>query len=694
MHPPPETPDPLEILTRWRTRGWVRVVELHLTALLRSRCPDADGWLLLAAALTSHQAGRGHVHLDLAALLEDPNGLLALPPEGSGPTPLRDPDAPQRRLAGIDLPTWLARLDHPALIAAPDGSSDNRTPLVRIGTRLYLRRLWQYEQEVAAWIESRLTTDPRQRFEPSSVRMCLDRLLPLSPIEPSAVDWQRIACARLVQTRFGILTGGPGTGKTTTVVRLLALFLQLSLERCGLDGNTELPRIALAAPTGKAAARLGDAITRELERMRLGASPLDPQVWNAIPNRVTTLHRLLGGQRDSRHFRHDADNPLWLDLLVIDEASMVGLELMADLLRALPPQARLFLIGDKDQLASVEAGALLGTLCQRADGGHYTPTTATHLQEATGHLLDPIWLDPDGRALDQAVVRLRRNYRFASTSGIGQLAQAINAGDAPRIAALRAAPGADLSWLSLRTLEDGLNALIVHGMAWTVPDINEQNHQIVEKNTGGYRDYLTLLHAGKPTLEAPAEAFDLWAGALLRAMAGFQLLCASRQGVWGVEGLNARVEAALRTSGLIETGQRWYVGRPVMITRNDHALGLMNGDIGITLELPVDGAWWTRVAFWSQDGEMGGIRWFAPSRLPPVETVFAMTVHKSQGSEFGQVVLVVPDSLNPILTREWLYTGVTRARERLILVETGEAALLETILSRRVTRAGGALFEG
>lgn len=691
MHAPPETLDPLEILTRWRTRGWLRGVELHFTAFLRDRCPDADGWLLFAAALTSHQAGRGHLHLDLAALLTDPNGTLDIPPEGYAPSPLRDPDLPQRWLARIDLAGWLARLDHPDLIAEP-GTTDSPTPLIRVGTRLHLRRLWQCEQEVATWIAHPVTDDPNDRFDPSRVRTWLDRLLPPSPPEPGAVDWQRIACARLIQTRFGILTGGPGTGKTTTVVRLLALFLQLHLERDGTKPDGELPRIALAAPTGKAAARLGDAIARELERLRQKACPLDERVWNAIPNRVTTLHRLLGGQRDSRHFRHDADNPLWLDLLVIDEASMVGVELMADLLRALPPRARLLLIGDKDQLASVEAGALLGTLCQRADLGHYTPMTATHLLETTGHPLDPMWLDTDGTPLDQAVVRLRRNFRFASASGIGELAQAINQGDGARIAALRAAPGTDLSWVSLRAPDASFNALIVDDTERAAPEGARRNRTGPEKNAGGYRGYLELLHAEKPALEAPAEAFDLWAAAVLRAQAGFQLLCASRQGLWGVEGLNGRVEGALRAAGLIEIGRSWYLGRPVMVTRNDHALGLMNGDIGVTLTLPVDGEWWTRVAFWSQDGEMGGVRWFAPSRLPPVETVFAMTVHKSQGSEFGQVVLVVPESLNPILTREWLYTGVTRARTRLILAETGEERLLDAIIARRVARAGGALF--
>nr|CAX83891.1 Exodeoxyribonuclease V, alpha subunit [uncultured bacterium] len=673
--------DPLAILTRWQARGWLRTVEVTFAGFLRACCPEADPWLLFAAALTSHQAGRGHVHLDLAALLEDPNGLLSLPPEGSGGVSVRDADLPQRRLAGIELSAWLARLDHPELIVPSAEAGTSATPLVRVGTRLYLRRLWQCEQEVTAWITHRLAEGPDGPLDPARIRSGLDQLLPRGSATPLSADWQRIACAWMVQRRFGIITGGPGTGKTTTVVRLLALLQQLSSGADDQpDGEREAPRIALAAPTGKAAARLSDAISRELDRLQQGPSRFDATLLAAIPRRVTTLHRLLGGQRDSRHFRHNAANPLWLDALVIDEASMVGLELMADLLRALPARARLYLIGDKDQLASVEAGALLGALCRRAGEGHYTPETAEALQAATGDPIDAVWIDPDGTPLDQAVVMLRRNFRFAATSSIGQLAQAVNAGDLARLAELRRHPGADLTWLSIREEERAFTRLLVDGLA--VADHGAAR-------VGGYRHYLEVLQGQRPTIDAPPEAFDGWAHAVLRALGGFQLLCALRQGAWGVEGLNARVEQLLRAEGVIETGRSWYVGRPVMVTRNDHALGLMNGDVGVTLELPIEGVWWTRVAFLGEGGEGAVIRWFPPSRLPEVETVFAMTVHKSQGSEFGQVVLVLPEALNPVLTREWLYTGITRAREGLVLVEAGDGGVCEAMVVRGVVRAGG-----
>ncbi|MEO5347325.1 MAG: exodeoxyribonuclease V subunit alpha, partial [Magnetococcus sp. YQC-9] len=649
----PDPLTPLSILTRWQTRGWLRAFDRTFVDFLRAQCPDANEWLLLAAALTSHQAGRGHIHLDLAALLEDPNGLLALPPDEHAAA--WDPDTPQRLLAGIDLAGWLDCLAHPLLIAPHTEADGTSTPLVRIASRLYLRRLWQCEQELSEWLARRLVQPAGIPVEPLRMRGWLDRLFPATqPDKNPAVDWQRIACARMVERSFGIVTGGPGTGKTTTVVRLLALLLGL-LDR---PADEEAPRIALAAPTGKAAARLSESIVQELDRLQARLSSDEARLLEAIPRRVTTLHRLLGGQRDSRHFRHNAANPLWLDALVIDEASMVGLELMADLLCALPEGARLYLIGDKDQLASVEAGALLGVLCQRAEEGHYTPETVERIVAATGQQIEAGLCDPQGSPLDQAVVMLRRNYRFAATSGIGQLARVVKAGDTRRLAELRLESHADLFWLSIRQEEALFTRLLVDGLEIGGDRVSRDEVRLI----GGYRGYLERLRGQWPEMTAPQAAFDGWARAVLRAYGQFQVLSALRQGIWGVEGLNARIERHLQAAGLIEAERSWYVGRPVMVTRNDHALGLMNGDVGMSLALPVDGVWWPRVAFLGQDGEREVIRWFPPSRLPPVETVFAMTVHKSQGSEFGQVLLVLPEQLNPVLTRELLYTGITRAR--------------------------------
>jgi len=377
---------------------------------------------------------------------------------------------------------------------------------------------------------------------------------------------------------------------------------------------------------------------------------------------------------------------------------MVDVGMMAALLEALPPRARLVLLGDKDQLASVEAGSVLGDLCARAEGGHYTPATADWLGEATGQPLPAETLDADGQPLDQAIAMLRVSHRFTADSGIGQLAAAINAEAEP--AAKRRAIGdalsagfADLSHLKLRTDDErGLARLAVTGCPERFPNANAASAPPV-----GYRHFLTAMAERRPADDSNQEQFDDWARAVLAAHGDFQLLCALRRGPWGVEGLNERVRQALERERLIDSQdgrQRWYPGRPVLVTKNDYGLGLMNGDIGITLDMPRPDASpgensrrLLRVAFPAGDST-DRIKWVLPSRLQAVETVFAMTVHKSQGSEFTHAALVLPDAPNPILTRELVYTGITRARHWLTLVETGRGQLMDAA-QRRVMRVSG-----
>ncbi|MNZ52644.1 RecBCD enzyme subunit RecD [compost metagenome] len=463
------------------------------------------------------------------------------------------------------------------------------------------------------------------------------------------------------------------------MVRLLAL-----LQSLALDGGRPL-RIRLAAPTGKAAARLNESIAGAVKGLKLDALPNGEAAREAIPTEVTTLHRLLGSRPDSRQFRHHAGNPLALDLLVVDEASMVDLEMMSSLLAALPPRARLILLGDKDQLASVEAGAVLGELCSRAREGHYRPQTRDWLQQVTGESIDAALIDESGTPLDQAVAMLRHSHRFSSTSGIGQLAEAVNASDVAALKAVWKSGYADLARVSV-----------------DVRDSRVLRDLVVDGGRGGalfppygYRHYLTVVDSGHPPQEASQEAFDKWARDVLKAHGEFQLLCALRRGPWGVEGLNQRIAELLHGEGLIPSAHGWFLGRPVLVTRNDYGLGLMNGDIGITLALPqtVDGVTRLvpRVAFPAGDGTEA-IRWILPSRLQAVETVFAMTVHKSQGSEFTHAALLLPDSLNPILTRELVYTGITRARQWFTLASSG-GRVLEPAIERRVQRASG-LLEG
>jgi exodeoxyribonuclease V alpha subunit len=674
----------LAALQRWVAQGWLRALDHAFAAFLARQAPTADPLLVLAAALASHQLGRGHACLDLAAALANAGAALSLPPEGARPLAGADeaPAPPALLLAGVQLARWQRALGEPALVG--DGPGDQ--PLVLVGTRLYLRRYWQYEQSVRAAIGERIALPPVVA-EPAALRSALDALFP--PHAGTALDWQKLACALAARQGFAIVTGGPGTGKTTTVVRLLALLQSLALPR----GHGPL-RIRLAAPTGKAAARLNASIAGAVANLSMQHLPGGEAVRAAIPTEVTTLHRLLGSRPDTRHFRHDARHPLALDLLVIDEASMLDLEMMAQVFAALPPQARLILLGDKDQLASVEAGAVLGDLCQRADAGHYLPETAAWLQAASGQAIEPALIDTQGQPLDQAIAKLRVSHRFSAASGIGQLAQAVNEGDWRAVQKVFASGHADLAQQTAGD-DAALRRLVVDGAPQGFAGSGQARLAFddAQPSPVGYRHYLELLRVRQPGGHAPQHAFDAWAREVLAAHGRFQLLCALRSGPQGVQGLNLRVAELLRAQGLLDAGQGgWYLGRPVLVTHNDYGLGLMNGDVGVTLALPtvVPGEpqprWTLRVAFPAGDGE-DGIRWVLPSRLRAVETVFAMTVHKSQGSEFSHAALLLPASLGPVLTRELVYTGITRAKHWLTLV--ADAGVLRGSIARRVERVGG-----
>ncbi|MDT0501432.1 exodeoxyribonuclease V subunit alpha [Halomonas sp. PAR7] len=722
------------LLDRWVDRGWLRALDRAFAAFLAREVADTPTPLLLAAALASHQLGRGHVCLDLTQTLAEPDLALSLPPEGDS---LEDPPPrPSQLLTELSLADWLTALAHPTIIGDGPGS----TPLVLEGTRLYLRRYWHHERSIQQHIAARLEGDAgggtdhaHHAAETSTLSQALAALFPSS----DTLDWQKAACALAIRSPFAVITGGPGTGKTTTVVKLLTLLQALALS----EGQRPL-RIRLAAPTGKAAARLNESIAGQVSSLGLDglATLWEPnlsathqssqdnseRLRQAVPTEVTTLHRLLGSRPDTRHFRHNARNPLPLDVLVVDEASMVDVEMMAALLDALPRRARLVLLGDKDQLASVEAGSVLGDLCARAEGGHYTPATADWLSEATGQVLPTEMLDPAGAPLDQAIAMLRVSHRFDAESGIGQLAGAVNRDPVKRAPVRRDpvnrdVPGrqkradirrvlehgyADLSHLKLDTDHDRrLERLVVSGHAEGFPGAGEGRRLRGQPLPPpvGYRHYLETMKDTAPPAETNGEidreTLDDWARAVLAAHGQFQLLCALRRGPWGVEGLNERIRTALEKEGLIDTGngrRLWYPGRPVLVTRNDYGLGLMNGDIGITLALPrprapsegpVRGVQALRVAFPAGDGS-GRIKWVLPSRLQAVETVYAMTVHKSQGSEFTHTALLLPDAPNPILTRELVYTGITRARHWLSLVETGRGQLLDAV-ERRVMRVSG-----
>jgi exodeoxyribonuclease V alpha subunit len=665
--------DLLLLLDRWVERGWLRALDKAFVAFLHELEPQGDPLVLMAAALTSHQLGHGHVCLDLFETLKEPDFALSLPPEGD----LQSTAAvlPSQVLATLDGAHWCKALAASRLVAlAADQSEPARQrPLVLSGKRLYLRRYWAYERRIDNALRQRLAV---QEETPADLAERLGGLFGAAKAA-GPVDWQKLACALATRGAFSIITGGPGTGKTTTVVRLLAL-----LQAPAVEAGKPL-RIRLAAPTGKAAARLTESISLQVRSLSV-----DDSVREKIPSDVTTVHRLLGNRPGTRHFRHHAGNRLPLDVLVVDEASMIDLEMMANLLDALPVHARLVLLGDKDQLASVEAGAVLGDLCRDAEAGWYSPQTRSWLEAVSGERLADSGLQ-EGSAgthpLAQQVVMLRHSRRFGEGSGIGQLARWVNQQQAEEARRLLAARShADLYNLSLKGEQDrALERLLLEGHG---------------DGPQGYRHYLSLLRGQRPPADTALEdpRWTAWARDVLQAFDQFQLLCAVRKGPWGVEGLNQRITAALFKARLIESDQQWYEGRPVLMTRNDYGLGLMNGDIGIALKLPEhegaqDGRLVLRVAFPRNDGQ-GGVRFVLPSRLNDVETVYAMTVHKSQGSEFAHTALILPEALNPVLTKELIYTGITRAKDWFSLIEP-RAGVFEEAVRRKVKRLSGLMLD-
>lgn len=665
--------DLLLLLERWVERGWLRALDKAFVAFLADLDPAADSLVLLAAALTSHQLGHGHVCLDLFETLKEPDFALSLPPEGDVlSTPMLLPSA---LLKALDGATWCQALADSLLVAQAGDNSEAaaQKPLVLSDRRLYLRRYWTYERRIDAALHRRLA---QAEPAPSDLPQRLDALFGAASTAPDAlIDWQKLACALATRGAFSIITGGPGTGKTTTVVRLLAL-----LQSPAVEQGKPL-RIRLAAPTGKAAARLTESISHQVQTLKVAED-----VRQKIPSDVTTVHRLLGSRPGTRHFRHHAGNPLPLDVLVVDEASMIDLEMMANLLDALPPHARMVLLGDKDQLASVEAGAVLGDLCRDAEAGMYSPETQAWLGSVSGEDLSRSGLqqgDNQRHALAQQVVMLRHSRRFVAGSGIGQLAKLVNQQQDQDARSLLVDGGyKDLYSLVLKGEQDrALSRLLLDG------------HR---DGPQGYRHYLSLMRAQRPqsitSIEDPRCVG--WAREVLSAFDEFQLLCAVRKGPWGVEGLNQRITQTLFAADLIESDQQWYEGRPVLMTRNDYGLGLMNGDIGIALRLPEgpveENRTALRVAFPRNDGE-GGVRFVLPSRLNDVETVYAMTVHKSQGSEFAHTALILPEALNPVLTKELIYTGITRAKKWFSLIEPRQG-VFEEALRRKVKRLSGLML--
>ena len=629
-------------------------LDLAWLEFLKSHQASTDPLHDALALLVSHQMGQGHACLDLEALWQAPSQLLgwtdlhtqslvALPAQSThaqAPADLFSPALSPWVQAAKTLP-W-AMGDHSPIMLA---MQDDGLPL-----RVYLRRAWSAEQTIHAAIQNRLA----QHFEvPHDVDAKLDALFG-SPDESKNIspDWQRIACAKALRSGLTLITGGPGTGKTTTVVRLLAL-----LQRAAHDSQKTL-RIHLAAPTGKAASRLSLSIQSALSSL--------PQAWaQGIPTQAVTLHQLLQYNPDA------AARPapiLATDLVVVDEASMIDLELMARLMKCVPLHARLVLLGDKDQLASVEAGAVWSQLCEGA----------LHSDDKTQAQANQAYKLPEQTAV------LHVSRRFHADSAIGEWSRFINKGLHQQLkTSWQRLPQAGHS--DVQSEPTSKPEVQRWPDEWQLRPQGQLHPEVVKALRSSWDSWLSNL---KPLQQAGAICDAVQALKLLSNFGAFQVLCALRQGPWGVETLNELIGLALGLSKPIERNfqankpqEAWYVGRPVMVTRNDYHLHLMNGDVGQCLPTPNG----LRVAF--SDGK-GGVRWVLPSRLDAVETVFAMTVHKSQGSEYDQVLMVLPDREAPVLTRELLYTGITRAKSQLTWW-VPRASVLWAAANQRVTRSGG-----
>ena len=635
-------PDLSGLLKTWVDVGWLRPLDGAFAEFLKAQQPDTPELVLLMAALASHQLGRGHICLDLDALLSEPEKTLSLPPED--PTGAQMSVQPPNILGNIPLSHLVNHLKASPLVSPGPGNS----PLVLSSELLYLRRYWEYTQTVARHILKRLSHE----FPiPDDLENRLDALFePLRGAGKKAktqVHWQSVAASVAAKGSFSVISGGPGTGKTTTVIHLLALLQQMALE-----AGHKL-RIRMAAPTGKAAARLTESLTHAMET-------LPENMRETLPREVTTLHRLLGSRPNTRHFLHHHHNPLHVDLLVVDEASMIDLEIMAALLSALPDNARLVLLGDKDQLASVEAGAVLGDICQYGNQTNYGSETTAWIRKHTGYTLRAFEgnIDP----LDQHITLLRKNHRFGDASGIGALSRAVNKGNPEAVEDIW-----NMGFKDIRRLP-------VHN-----PDDESLAHLILD----GYRPYLDRVRSG------PGKGPEnIWLRAVIEDFTAFQLLSPLRKGPWGVNGLNEKTAEILFREDLISAREGWYPGRPVMITRNDYNLGLMNGDTGIVLPVNDDNSRDRSTLKAVFPMPEGSVKKVLPSRLNHVETAYALTVHKSQGSEFDHAALVLPNHMTPVLTRELLYTAITRSRAWFTLVSPRHELLGEAV-RRRTYRASG-----
>lgn len=602
-----------DLLQRLAETGALRPFDVEIGRCLLDLEPDADPALGLIAATVSLAVSQGHSCLPLAHL---ENVLNEASPEGA-----HLPRLPEmaRLMTALETSRWAEPADDVSiapLLYNPQGE-------------VWLGRYFHYEGDVARVLRGLLQRPP-EVVDSATLRAALQ---PFFKLDGELPDWQAVAALTGLVSPLTVITGGPGTGKTTTVLWLLAAWIGLRLA-----AGDAPPRIHLAAPTGKAAARLSESL-----RVRVAELDITDDVRAAIPVTASTLHRLLGVRRGSSRFHHHAGHPLNTDLVVVDEVSMVDLPLMAKLLDALPPTARLVLLGDRDQLASVEAGNVLAAVCAAAGEDAMSPSRAALVKAVTGTSVEAA---PVESPFADAVIGLRRSHRFGHDSGLGRVAAHIRDGEV------------DILRQELAT--DAFADVLLDSVAAQHP---------VETLVEAYLDRFAELAACDDSQQALQRADK------------FRILTAMRDGPSGNRTLNAAFEQALRQRLGVAPDQVDYPGRLLLVTRNDYGTELFNGDIGIVLG---DAEGTLRAWFPAADGS---VRKLALAALPECESAYAMTIHKSQGSEFDEVAIVLPREDARVLSRELLYTAVTRARTHVHLIASD--AVLAATISRSTRRFSG-----
>ena len=607
-------------ITHLYRTGYLTDIDIHFAKFITGLGKNDDPDIYLAAALASNATGNGDVYFDLASVDERPV-FVGMEQEGTVKWP---------KLSG-----WLQKIRQSPVVGWP---GDYRPLILDKKNRLYLYRYWDYEKKLSESILHR----SGEEFRDLDITRLTDSLKRLfSQNEGDEFNWQMVAAYIAAIKRICIISGGPGTGKTFTLAKILALLLEL-------HGKEKL-NILLAAPTGKAAARIAESIKDAKKTLN---SPCD--IIEAIPSEAYTIHRMLKTIPGSPYFQHNHENPLNADVVVVDEASMVDLALMSKLLWAVPLEARLILIGDKDQLASVETGFVLGDICDRENVHAFSECFCNKFEAVTQQKIElPLKEHKESPGLYDCMVVLKKNYRFTGGSGIGELSRAVNRGEIHKVLYLMKNNSDQISWKKISQPDD-------------------LSRFLTQSIIKGYSDYLNT--------DDPYRALELFKR--------FKILCAVKIGSMGVNAVNRLAEEVLIREGLIapdrSSSNPWYKGRPVLITRNDYRLKLFNGDMGITLPAPGSTGKDLYVYF---SGESGELRRFFPYRLPEHETVYAMTVHKSQGSEFDHVLLILPDRDYPVLTRELFYTGITRTRKTVSIWATEN--VLKTTISRKIERTSG-----